>query len=170
MKELARVVVAVFDGAGHRIPVHVHVEHAHEDRDPDRGRFEVRGLVHLGDADDRPVGGRDDRLLAPGPGAERIAEKDQEPDRERQPDERPHPPPGTARGRGPHAESHERPAGENEGPAFWRHAHQAVSSACPVTSRYASRYRSLVAWTTSLGSAGGGASPFHLPCFLMPAR
>jgi cytochrome c peroxidase len=54
--------------------------------------------------------------------------------------------------RGEHRES--RPAAYPKAPG---------SSAAPVTLRNASRYRALVASTTSGGSVGGGASPFQRP-------
>jgi len=58
----------------------------------------------------------------------------------------------------------------DEGPSLRRDAHQRTSSSRPVIRRYASRYRRLVAFTTSSERGGGGASPFHWPASFTPAR
>src|SRR5258708_37819268 len=57
MQELPRVVMPVLDRAAHGIPVHVDVEHTHEDTDSDRPGLEVGRLVHLDYAHNAPIGG-----------------------------------------------------------------------------------------------------------------
>ena len=49
VEELAGIVVHVAHRALNRIPVHVHVEHVHEDRDARRASVHERRLVDLGD-------------------------------------------------------------------------------------------------------------------------
>src|SRR5258708_36312971 len=82
MQELPRVVMPVLDRAAHGIPVHVDVEHTHEDTDSDRPGLEVGRLVHRDHAHNAPIGGRETPPPAPRapppPG----------------PHERPHPPRG----------------------------------------------------------------------------
>src|SRR5690606_11825077 len=52
----------------------------------------------------------------------------------------------------------------DEGSSLGCDAHQVLSgSSCPVRRRYASRYRVVVACTTSGGRDGAGASPFQRP-------
>ena len=68
------------------------------------------------------------------------------------------------------AEQHERPAGNDEGPTLRSHTHHSVARALPVIRRNASRYRWLVACTTSGGNGGGGALPSHFRCCFNPAR
>src|SRR5258708_27731749 len=66
MQELPRVVMPVLDRAAHGIPVHVDVEHTHEDTDSDRPGLEVGRLVHLDHAHNAPIGGRENPPAAPG--------------------------------------------------------------------------------------------------------
>ena len=49
-------------------------------------------------------------------------------------------------------------------------AHASPGNGVPVSNRYASKYRALVACTTWSGSRGGGALPSHSPCCLSRAR
>ena len=64
VQELARVAVDVLHGAGDRIPVHVHVEHVHEDRHARRAPVHERRLIDFRDHHDLAVGRRDDQLVA----------------------------------------------------------------------------------------------------------
>ena len=82
VEELALVVLHVPHDAVHRIPVHVHVEHVHEDRDANRAAVHERRLVDFGDHDDLAVGRRDRRAVAALAGALGIAEEVRDPERD----------------------------------------------------------------------------------------
>src|SRR5881628_1212354 len=70
---------------------------------------------------------------------------------------------------GTHTQGDQHPPGKDEGPPFGGEPHPS-SRGRPVIRLYASKYRSLVACTTSRGSGGGGALPSHWPSCFRPAR
>ena len=82
VQELAGVVVHEAHRARHRVPVHVHVEDVHEDRDPERPAVQERRLIDLGDHDHAAIGGRDHDVAATRAGAFGIAEEVRDPERE----------------------------------------------------------------------------------------
>ena len=92
VEEPSRMVPAVGHPAVRRIPVHVHVEHVHEDRDPARPGRQELGLVDLAHAHHQPVGGGDHQPVAPRALAGGVAEERDDPQRDRQPCRRRQPP------------------------------------------------------------------------------
>src|SRR5207302_1681144 len=75
VEELSFVVMHVFHDTVDRIPVHVHVEDVHEDRQPYCGTLNETRLVHFGDHYEFSVGGRNDQGWSALAGALGIAEK-----------------------------------------------------------------------------------------------
>src|SRR5258708_9680526 len=96
MQELPRVVMPVLDRAAHGIPVHVDVEHTHEDTDSDRPGLEVGRLVHLDHAHNAPIGGRKKPPLPPGPRPHPVPQEHHHPHGERPPPQSRPPPPRAA--------------------------------------------------------------------------
>src|SRR4029077_8772480 len=160
VQKLSFVVVDQLDGPVHGIPIHVHVENRQKDRNAHDSFFHVERLIGFDHLHHVPLGRGQDVTLTARPRTNRIAEKGDDPDRDD---------PHNYAERPPEPPDHqcENPRRCDEWPSLGRDPH---SRSVPVIRRYASRYRSLVAWTTSAGSGGGGASPFHLPCCFRSAR
>src|SRR5258708_8384516 len=101
MQELPRVVMPVLDRAAHGIPVHVDVEHTHEDTDSDRPGLEVGRLVHLDHAHNAPIRGGENHTRAPGPPPPPLPPKTPPPHSARPHPASARPPPPTAPSRPP---------------------------------------------------------------------
>src|SRR5437879_2070054 len=139
MQEPARIIAHELVRTGHWIAVHVHVEHAHEDRDTRGPRSHVHGLIGLPDVHDLPVRGREDVLIAAWACSDGIAEEHEQPYRDQRPRHECGPHPRTPYAYPPSPDADQGPPRNNEGPALGRDAHQAVARGLPVMRRHASR-------------------------------